>query len=109
MGQPKSLEQRSQELQATFEELLESRNVYYNPPASVRMSYPAIVFTRSNITNRFANNSVYKQFNRYEVTVITDDPDDPIIDKISKLPMCSFDRSFVSDNLYHNVFTLYHH
>lgn len=108
MGQPRTLMQSSQELQATFEELLGSRNVYYNPPASVRMSYPAIVFERNNIVNQFANNSVYKQASRYSVTVITDDPDDPIIDKISKLPTCSFDRSFVSGNLHHNVFTLYH-
>lgn len=109
MGQLKNLEMRSQELQLQFEQLLESRNVYYNPPASVRMSYPAIVFKRSKITNRFANNLVYKQSHGYEVTVITEDPDDPIIEKISKLPECSFDRNFVSDNLYHNVFTLQHY
>lgn len=105
---PQNLERRSQELQRTFEELLESRNVYYNPPASVHMRYDAIVFTRSRINNRFANNSVYSQMYPYEVTVITNDPDAPIIDKISRLPYCSFDRSFVSDNLHHNVFTLYH-
>lgn len=103
----KSLEQRSQELQSTFEELLESRNVYYNPPASVQMRYDAIVFTRSNIENTFANNYVYGQKYRYEVTVITRDPDAPIIGKVSRLQMCSFNRNFVSDNLHHNVFILY--
>ena len=108
MDQPQKLEQSSQELQSIFEGLLESGNVYYNPPASVRMEYDAIVFRRSRINNRFANNGVYLQSHSYEVTVITTDPDAPIIDKISKLPRCSFDRSFVSDNLYHNVFTLYH-
>ena len=104
---PQNLERRSQALQATFEGLLESRNVYYNPPASVKMRYDAIVFKRSRITNRFANNSVYAQLYPYEVTVITTDPDAPIIDKISRLPYCSFDRSFVSDNLHHNVFIIY--
>ena len=107
MGQ-RSLEQSSQELQAVFEELLESRNVYYNPPASVKMKYDAIVFSRSDVANTFANNRVYKQDYRYTVTTITEDPDAPIIDKVSKLPMCSFDRHFVSDNLHHNVFNLYY-
>ena len=106
MGLPRSLEQCSQDLQAKFEELLGSRNVYYNPPASVRMKYDAIVFTRSRINNRFASDYVYGQSHTYEITVITSDPDAEVIGKISRLPRCSFDRSFISDNLYHNVFTL---
>jgi hypothetical protein len=102
-----NLEQHSQKWQATFEELLESRNVYYNPPASLKMDYDAIVFSRSRIVNRYANNMPYNQSPCYEVTVITEDPDAPIISKISRLPACSHDRHFVSDNLHHNIFTLY--
>lgn len=98
----------SQELQTMFEELLGSRNVYYDPPASVKMNYDAIVFTRSRIQNVFANNRVYGQKHLYEVTTVTEDPDAEIISTVSQLPMCSFDRHFVSDNLHHNVFTLYH-
>lgn len=105
---PKTLEQVSQELQTMFEEMLGSRNVYYNPPADIRMKYDAIVFRRSQINNIFANNIVYGQSHRYEITVITRDPDAEIIQKISRLPRCGFDRSFVSDNLYHNVFTINH-
>ena len=107
MGLEQSLERCSQELQAKFEELLESKNVYYNPPASIHMNYDAIVFKRARIENTFASNMPYMQANRYEVTVITEDPDAPIISKISRLPMCAHDRYFVSENLYHNVFVLY--
>ena len=107
MDQP-NLELRSQELQAIFEEILGSRNVYYNPPASVRMNYPAIVFSRSKIEKRNANNKTYIQNNRYEVTVIDRDPDCKYIENILRLPMCAFDRHFVSDNLHHNTFTLYY-
>ena len=107
MGQ-KSLEQSSQELQAKFEELLESRHVYYNPPASLKMKYDAIVYSRDRINSVFADNTQYMQSYRYEVTTITEDPDAPIIGKISRLPMCAHDRHFVSDNLHHNVFTLYY-
>ena len=102
----RSLEQLSQELQAEFEELLESRNVYYNPPPSVKMKYDAIVYNRSQINNSYANNLVYGQSYSFDVTTITEDPDAPIIEKISRLPRCRFDRSFIVDNLYHNVFTI---
>ena len=101
------LERLSQKWQATFEELLESRNVYYDPPASLKMNYDAIVFSRSRIENQYADNMPYAQSLRYEVTTITEDPDAPIIGKISGLSMCSHDRHFVSDNLHHNVFILY--
>lgn len=103
-----SLELRSQELQAVFEEILGSRNVYYNPPASVKMSYPAIVFSRNRIEKKSANNTTYMQNHRYEVTVIDSDPDCKYISEVLKLPLCSFDRHFVSDNLHHNTFTLYY-
>lgn len=106
MDQPR-LERHSQKWQATFEELLESRNVYYNPPTSTKMKYDAIVYKRARINNTFANNNVYAQSYYYEVTVITTDPDAEIIEKISKLPRCAHDRHFVSENLHHNVFNLY--
>lgn len=105
---PRSLEERSQALQAELEELLQCEEVYYNPPMSVRMSYPAVVFNRSKINNAYANDSVYMQSYRYEVTVISEDPDCEYIDKVSKMPTSILERSFVSDNLYHNIFTLYH-
>lgn len=94
-------------LQALLEEILGTRNVYYQPPASVQMKYPAIVYSRNTIRNSHANNSVYKQDTSYSLTVIDKDPDSEIVGRISKLPKCSFDRHFESDNLNHDVFTLY--
>lgn len=108
MEQPRKLEQRSQELQAAFEELLESRNVYYNPPESVEMHYDAIRFKRSKINNTFASDTVYVQLPpTFEVMVITRDPDAPIIEKVSKLPRCRFITSYTADNLHHNIFTIH--
>ena len=95
------------ELQTLLEKLLGSRNVYYQPPASIFMKYPAVVYSRYDIENTFANNGVYLQATAYQVTVIDEDPDSDIVKKVSKLPMCNFDRHFVSDNLNHDVFTLY--
>ena len=88
--------------------ILGSRNVYFNPPASVKMQYPAIVYNRKDIVNKHANNGVYIQDDAYEVTVIDYDVESETVEKVSRLPRCSFDRNFKSDNLDHNVFTLYY-
>lgn len=94
------------ELQAMLEEVLGARRVYFQPPASVKMSYPAIVYSRSFIENNYANNEVYKQNNRYELIVIDKNPDSEIVRKISLLPRCRFDRHYVADGLNHDVFII---
>lgn len=96
------------ELQTLLEEVLGSENVYFQPPANVHMKYPAIVYTRSRIANTHANDDVYKQSLSYELTVIDKNPDSELPMKISQLPMCRHDRSFKSDNLNHDVFTIYY-
>lgn len=95
------------ELQTLLEDLLGSRNVYYQPPESVKMSYPAIVYSRYDIENNHADNNPYKQTLAYQVIVIDKNPDSEIVMKVSRLPMCSYDRHFTSDNLNHDIFTLY--
>ena len=96
------------ELQTLLEELLESRNVYFQPPTSVKMKYPAIVYGLEDIENAFANDGVYLSKRKYLVTVIDEDPDSEIVVRISQLPTCRFNRHFESDNLNHDVFTLYY-
>ena len=88
-------------------EMLGTRNVYFQPPESVKLSYDAIVYFRDGIQNRHAENGVYNQNDRYEITLISKKPDNPTTRKLSLLPKCRFDRSYVSDNLYHDTFTLY--
>lgn len=95
-------------LQTELEIILGSRNVYFQPPESIRMIYPAIVYSRARIDNRHANDFVYKQNDAYEVIVIDRNPDSEIVRKISKLPKCRFDRHYKADNLNHDVFTLYY-
>ena len=95
------------ELQTLLENILGSRNVYFQPPESVKMKYPAIVYGLDNIENSFADDGVYLSKKKYLVTVIDDDPDSPIVDKVASLPTCRFNRHFQSDNLNHDVFILY--
>ena len=99
-------EQRRLELHELLAELLGSRNGYYQPPESVRMKYPAIKYSRDDIQNTFANNNVYMQQYAYEITVIDEDPDSEIVDKISKLPTARFERHYTSDDLNHDIYKI---
>lgn len=95
------------ELQAKLEELLGVKHVYYQPPSSVKMEYPAIRYSKNDIVSRHADNRIYSKTTRYEVIVIDKRPDNPVIDKILELPYCSYDRHYSADNLNHDVLTLY--
>lgn len=94
-------------LQSELEELLGSRNVYYQPPESVKLDYPAILYFKSTFKTRMANDSLYTKMKRYELIVIDRKPDNPVLDKLLELPYCSHDRYYSADNLHHDVFTLY--
>lgn len=96
------------DLQGLLEELLESRNVYYQPPESIKMQYPAIRYSKKSIQSVYANNSKYLMRDCYELIVISRSPDHPVIKKLLALPYCSYDRPYVADNLYHDVLTIYY-
>ena len=95
------------ELQNKFEEILGSRNVYYKPPENLKMKYPAIRYNLSEIDSRYADDFKYSTFNRYDVIVIDTEPDNEVIQKILELPYTSFERSYVADNLYHDLIRIY--
>lgn len=96
------------DLQSKLVEMLGSNHVYYQPPESVKIEYPAIVYSKTNIRITRANDSVYSKRNQYEIIVIDKRPDNPVIDKLLDMPYCSYDRHYNSDNLNHDVLTLYY-
>ena len=96
------------DLQKLLEKTLGSRNVYFQPPPNVQMEYPAIVYKRQKIGNDFGDDLVYIQSHFYSVIVIDSNPDSPIVMDVSRIPGIQHDRNYVSDNLYHDAFTLYY-
>ena len=95
-------------LQTLLEELLGSRNVYYQPPENLKMEYPAIRYSKADITNIYANNQKYIFHDVYDIVVISKTPDNPVIKKILELPYTDFDRHYVADNLNHDIIKLYY-
>ena len=96
------------ELQSKLEELLGSRNVYYQPPASVQMTYPAIRYSKARIDSKYANNKKYLGKTLYDIVVIDPMPDNPVIEQILELPLSSYDRWYAADGLNHDSIKLYY-
>lgn len=83
-------------------------NVYFQTPPSTGMKYPCLVYDRDNVSTQHADNKPYRTAQRYQVTLISTDPDDPAYDNVLKLEYCAFSRSFATSGLHHDVFVIYH-
>lgn len=84
------------------------RHVYFDPPQTVQMKYPAIRYSRGKIDKRYANNSAYRISTPYEIILIDPNPDSNHVEQLLALPYCEHNRHYKSDNLNHDVFTIYY-
>lgn len=91
-----------------LKEVLGADNVYFQPPEDRVMQYPCIVYERDDSSVQHADNLPYRQALRYQVTLIDQNPDSDVVDKLLALPLCSFSRHFATSGLNHDVFVLYH-
>ena len=95
------------DLQRELETRLGSKNVYYDPPESLKMQYDAIRYSKNDIIVTAADNRKWSTCWRYELIHISKKPDSEVINRLLELPYCSYDRHYVSDNLHHDVLTIY--
>lgn len=79
---------------------------FQEPPASL-MKYPCIIYALDNREHSHADNAPYQKSKRYQVTVIDTEGDNTIPDVVEDLPYSAFERRFVADGLYHDVFNIY--
>src|SRR5437763_13418800 len=93
------------QLQSLLELITE--NVYFQPPTNINLAYPCIIYERDGSDAKYAENRLYLHTKRYLVTVIDRNPDSSLPDTVEELPMCTFERFFISDNLNHHVFHLF--
>jgi hypothetical protein len=98
---------RRLDLQTLLTSILGTNNVYFQPPPTVQMAYPCIVYHRDYEVTNHADDIPYKRMKRYLVTVIDRDPDSGIPDKIANLPLCVYDRFYAAENLNHDVYKLF--
>lgn len=95
-------------LQEMLVNILGSNNVYFQPPETIKLQYPCIIYERSDIDEKYADNRAYMSMVRYSLTLITRSPESDLVKAILELPYCSYDRYYAADTLNHDVFTLYY-
>ncbi len=99
---------RRLKLHEELEQVLGSKNVYFQPPESTKLKYPCIKYELDKTQTIFADNNPYHFTTRYTITLITRDPDNEIHERLLRsFKMCVHNRTFTADNLYHYVYELY--
>lgn len=100
---------RRQILQEKLEKIPGIKKVYFQPPASVRMVYPCIRFSKGRPRLHKADDMAYRFTQGYELIVIELDPDSKVARYIVEhFPMSEINTTYVADNLYHTSITLYY-
>lgn len=103
------LESKRQELHGKLVTLLGSGEVYFQPPETIKMKYPAIVYDMYRVNQRFADNLPYRLMPAYSITVIVRSADIDWIKKIlESFEYCSVERIYTADNLVHYSFVIYY-
>lgn len=96
------------DLHDLFRDILGSSNVYFQPPETIKMNYPCIVYERSSNDTRFADDRPYKTVRKYTATLIDKNPDTKLPDKFEELTLCRLNRVFTASNLNHYVYDIYY-
>lgn len=82
------------------------KNVYFQPPESLKLNFPCIIYELGSYSPTKADNKAYHINESYSITLVTKLPDTNYGKQILNKETAKFDRYFVNDNLYHYVFTI---
>lgn len=95
------------DLQIFLEQLLGNENVYFDPPESKKIKYPAIIYKLNDIKTTCANNHSYTMTPGYQLILIDSDPDSEYVDVLINVRYCRFVRHYPSNGLHHWIFNIY--
>lgn len=97
------------EFDEEIRELIGNTNVYFQPPESIKLKYPCIIYKKVDPFVMRADDRAYNVTTCYDVTIISKNPDYELFDDIIyAFPMCRPGRPYTYDNLYHRTYTIYY-
>jgi hypothetical protein len=84
-------------------------NVYFQPPSTIQMAYPCIVYNKTGKNRHFADDVVYLSQQGYQIMLIEKNPDSTVADDIENyLEHCAINQYYTIDNLNHTTLNLYY-
>lgn len=83
-------------------------NVYFQEPTNINIKYPAIIYKLSKVDTTNANDRVYTSMRKYEVTLIDDDPDSNLIDRLLSFKYATFDRQIIYQGITNTILNIYY-
>lgn len=89
--------------------LLGSNFVYFQPPATIRINYPCIIYSFTNYGVDYADNKIYSNKKEYSIILIETDPDSVLPERLlNHFSYCRFSSHYTSENLHHSAFAIYY-
>jgi len=84
-------------------------NCYFQPPESIKLNYPCVIYKIGTGDTQFADDKPFLFRRRYDLILISKDPDEELVDKIAyHFPLSRFGRFYATDNLNHWTFSIYY-
>lgn len=84
-------------------------NVYFQPPSSILLKHPCIIYNRNGIDAKYADDSTYMSTQEYQVMLIEKNPDSNVVNEICRhFSKCSVTQQYAINNLYHTTLKLYY-
>lgn len=107
MANDRPRQTRRLEFHRIIEALPGVKKAWYQRPPKNNINLDNCIVYSGKPGIRYADNHAYLKGTYYTVTFIHSDPDSETVDVILELPYSSFDRQFISDDLYHDVFIIF--
>lgn len=104
---------RRLELDKKLREILQEEtgqvNLYFQPPEGFKLTYPCIIYKKDTGDHMFADNSVYQFTQAYQLTFISKNPDNTVVERILKeFKWAKYGRNYQAENINHDVIILYY-
>lgn len=85
-----------------IKQVIDSSNVYFQPPESLKLNFPCVICSYDNVESAYADNLSYQRFKHYRLLVVDKNPDSKLPDLImDHFSYTSPGRPYISDGLYH--------